>query len=618
MLFSTYQIKRMLLQILNKFILQLHVLLLIVLMSSSFQGAAQLFDDFSDGNLNNNPAWFGEPNEFTINDDFQLQSNAQDAGSSFIYTEIEFIDSVRWHFYFKMKFSPSDNNNVDIYLAMDSTDPTTTNGYRLHGGENLSDDALVFERIENGVPTVLGIGQLGGIANSPAEAECIIEKTKNGNWSFSFGYDGSFPVLEFEVMEDLDLTSYNYFGIACKYTSSNTGNFFFDDIYIEELLPDITGPSLVSASLKTPNTLSLIFSEAIDEASLSSTANYSISPNVGDIDMIVYNENNPTNVDLVFTNDFESGILYTISVDGVFDTSLNSILPDQSADFVFVSRPSPGDLKLSEILFNPSIGGEDYVELINTSTKFISLDSLRIKNALGDKIEILETDYVIYPDEYIAISENVDFLLQEYNTPAEAQFLTHDLPGFNVDTGNVSIAAFLNNQWVTIDSFDYNEDLHFILLDEVKGVSLERLSYDVESSKITNWASAGESVNFGTPGYKNSNNLILATGEDAIFLTTDVFSPNGDGQNDQLVVQYELDKTGYVLNAAIFNDRGFSVKTFANNRLLSSSDLMTWDGLDDDNQKMPIGIYILYLDLFHPDGELINRKIPFVLADFLD
>ncbi len=607
----------MLIQILNKIVnckIPLTIILGIFTIPSIF---GQLNESFSDGNLNNNPTWFGEVNEFEVNDDFQLQTSAPEAGTSFLYTEVDFVDSTRWHIYFKMKFSPSDNNNVSIYLAMDGTDPLTSNGYRLRAGENLSDDAIIFERLDSGIPSVLGFGQLGGVATSPAEAECIIEKTSDDLWTFSFGYKGGFPLFEFDLTEDADMSIFTHFGIECKYTSSNTANFFFDDLIIEPLLPDVTPPSLASAILKNPTTLSLTFSEAVDEASLSSTANYIISPGNLSPNNIVYDQALPGQVDLIFDAPFESGILYTIEVDGVADNALNE-MPKESADFVLVSRPTIGDLKVSEILFNPAVDGEDFIELYNASSKFLTLDSLRVRNALGDKIEILETDYIIYPGEYVAISEDIDFLQDEYNPIADAKFLTHDLPGFNIDEGNFSIATLVEDRYVTIDSFDYNEDLHFILIDEVKGVSLERLSFEIEGTNLTNWASASQSVHFATPGYKNSNQLVLATADEQVFLADDIFSPNGDGQGDQLVVQFELDKVGYLLNAAIFNDRGFRIKDMATNRLLATSDIITWDGLDGDNQKMPIGIYILYADVFHPDGDVFTKKIPFVLANFLD
>ena len=45
---------------------------------------AQVFDDFSDGNFNENPAWLGSDSLFIINDEKQLQLNAESSGSAWL------------------------------------------------------------------------------------------------------------------------------------------------------------------------------------------------------------------------------------------------------------------------------------------------------------------------------------------------------------------------------------------------------------------------------------------------------------------------------------------------------------------------------------------------------
>ena len=45
---------------------------------------AQVIDDFSDGNFNENPAWLGNDSLFIINDEKQLQLNAESDGNAWL------------------------------------------------------------------------------------------------------------------------------------------------------------------------------------------------------------------------------------------------------------------------------------------------------------------------------------------------------------------------------------------------------------------------------------------------------------------------------------------------------------------------------------------------------
>jgi len=56
------------------------------------------------------------------------------------------------------------------------------------------------------------------------------------------------------------------------------------------------------------------------------------------------------------------------------------------------------------------------------------------------------------------------------------------------------------------------------------------------------------------------------------------------------------------------------VKTLANNELLGSEGFLRWDGDTDDGQKARIGIYIVALQLFNPDGTVKEFKKTCVVA----
>jgi len=51
---------------------------------------------------------------------------------------------------------------------------------------------------------------------------------------------------------------------------------------------------------------------------------------------------------------------------------------------------------------------------------------------------------------------------------------------------------------------------------------------------------------------------------------------------------------------------------------MGTTGFFTWDGVNTDQAKAPIGIYILFVEVFATDGSVIlAKKIAFTLADKL-
>lgn len=65
---------------------------------------------------------------------------------------------------------------------------------------------------------------------------------------------------------------------------------------------------------------------------------------------------------------------------------------------------------------------------------------------------------------------------------------------------------------------------------------------------------------------------------------------------------------------SIYNSNGQFIKYIANNVTLGIEGNFTWDGYDENNNICPMGIYIIYAELFHLNGDKIIKKLPFVLS----
>lgn len=193
--------------------------------------------------------------------------------------------------------------------------------------------------------------------------------------------------------------------------------------------------------------------------------------------------------------------------------------------------------------------------------------------------------------------------------------LENDLPGLDNDEGNLTLV--LNG--VTLDAFDYSEDLHYPLLDDENGVSLERISPMAGTQDDGNWHSAASTAGFATPTGPNSQ-FFEREGvfDEIINIPRARFSPDEDGFEDVLLIDYTTDQPGYTANVWIFDAQGREMLRLVNNETLQNAGTFKWDGIAADGSPARIGIYILYFELFRPDGAVEKDKRAVVLAGQLD
>ena len=576
-------------------------------------GLAQLSDNFSDGNFITNPVWEGDVNNFIVNDNLELQLNAPDAGESFLYTSISPEESNEWSFYFRMEFAPSGSNIMRIYFALSDLDLTIADGYYLEVGETGSDDELKFYQLENGSPTLMGSGTMGALATDPSVARVKIVKT-DGTWQLDINYDGGLVLSpEITISDATSITDNSYFGLWCKYTATRTDKFFFDDIYSGVEIIDSEGPEIISSSLLSSSSLLLCFDEAVEKIA---TSDVFVSPSIT-IASINYHEGELNKLLISFTEDISGGIDYTLDIPSISDLTGNT----SSVEGIIFSRletPAVGDLIINEVLSDPFPDGTDFIEIYNRSDKTLSLSGLVLINGTNGNFEVILGPNEISPNEYIAFTEDKDFLDDNYTLLDPDAVHEMDLPSYNNDEGNVSLLYFDGTNITAIDSFDYTSELHSTLLSDTEGVSLERLSSEVATNSADNWNSASEFSGYATPGYENSNRISSISGTDIFSLDKKVFSPDGDGFEDLLIINYTLPSTGYSLSVNIYDAEGKFIRNLAESALPSVSGIVKWDGTVEEGTLASMGIYIAHFSGFHPDGDRLEEKLVFAIAEVLD
>jgi hypothetical protein len=165
-----------------------------------------------------------------------------------------------------------------------------------------------------------------------------------------------------------------------------------------------------------------------------------------------------------------------------------------------------------------------------------------------------------------------------------------------------------------MDKVSYNDDWHLSVIDDLNGVSLERIDPNGNANDAFNWHSAAQDIGFGTPGIQNSQFIAAVYSGDFSF-TSPTFSPDNDGFEDVLQVNYMLEKAGLLGHVQIFDNMGRPIKDLFQNQLLGSTGTFTWDGMNNSGQKSPIGAYVMVFEAFSTDGSVFFTKVKaFTLA----
>ena len=376
--------------------------------------------------------------------------------------------------------------------------------------------------------------------------------------------------------------------------------------------PDQDGPILLKAVAISDAEVVLTFNEAIDE-STAINSNFSIDNGIQVVEAMIIDDR--AEVLLILDDELVKGAVYEITVQpDVTDCLGNNIGADVKLVFGLTERIEAGDLIINEVLFNPESGGEDFVEVYNISNKILNLRDLDVINTFklsGNTQQRIETDFLVFPNSYAVITDEPNDIIARYETAPLAAFVANDLPTLDAREGNVTLSL----QGEMIDAFDYSEDLHYPLLENEKGVSLERVSFLNPTNDSGNWHTAAATIGFATPGLENSQFFPVANMiDEVISIPEKKVSPDGDGFQDILLIQYETDQPGYLLNAKIFDIEGREVLNLLKNELLSNQGAFKWDGVTNEDSRARVGIYILWLELFDANGNVTRKKETIVVA----
>jgi hypothetical protein len=376
-------------------------------------------------------------------------------------------------------------------------------------------------------------------------------------------------------------------------------------------IQDLGTLQVASSFFRSASLLELVVNQPL--LPLASLVPFSITPSVKIDSAWVFSSGR--RIGIALSSSAKTSVPYTLRA-----SSLDRCVGDPAGFEVEVVLPEPagkGDLILNELLVDPRSGDPKFVEIHNTSSKYLSLENwaLASRNDAGDLYQLRvigkEGDKLA-PQTYLSLTVDPERLRLSYPQSAAGNFLQMaSLPSMPIGAG---LVLLLSSERQVVDSLPYRGEWHHPLLRTTKGVSLERISPVFPAYIPSTWQSASSSQDHATPGRKNSTVLSLELGPELFTLYPLVFDPGGSSGPSQVSITYSLAQNGWLGTFTIYSAAGREVRVLGQNQILGTSGIISWSGTDATGSRVLPGYYIFVAQLFDLSGRVLVVKKALVVA----
>ncbi|MCB0395973.1 MAG: lamin tail domain-containing protein [Flavobacteriales bacterium] len=562
---------------------------------------SQTTDPFKDGNLSHNPPWTGDTAMFKAENGVLHLHGKTASDSAGIQTLMANYDSLEWYIRLSLGFSPSNNNQWRFYLASGSGGLKNGPSVYTQIGETGSEDAIELLYRDQNQETSFFRG-LYHINKNRNDLSLKI-RYHQGLWEIfldSLGADDLY--LEGSAFYPLTFMP-EYLGIWCRYTKSNAASFWMSDLYAGPWRIDTQPPVLENIRVLPPSTLHLDFSEPVQFLAAGQIGNYSSTRGIGHPSSASRKQDKINEVVLQFATPFEEGIIYGLDIRGVKDLSGWPVA--HTTHLFSYYHTSPHEVVINEVLFNPKGDGVDFVEIVNRCSHLVDLSGLLLWNEdengnLQHPTRLTTNQDWLFPGEYVYFTTDKERLKRDHpNMIWDQGVQLTMLPPYYNDQGTVVLTTM---DTFIIDRMKYNEEMHFPTLNNVEGVSLERIRPDGPSDDPSNWHSASSASGYATPGFMNSQSDPSTKKTAILSIQPHVFSPGNDGKNNTALIRYEMPEPGCLGIIRIYDAAGRLIRFLLSESLLGRSGALSWDGTNEEGVPVDAGIYIVCLQWMHNNG----------------
>lgn len=287
------------------------------------------------------------------------------------------------------------------------------------------------------------------------------------------------------------------------------------------------------------------------------------------------------------------------------DYSLDERLSNNTALHTVVNGFTPQSLVINEIMYEPLSGKTEFVELFNRSTDTIDVSDWKLMDqpsASGSRtiITLSKQQRRVPPNSYIIVAGDSSIFTQ-FPSLVEKFVVVNNSLSLNNSGEDLVLVDLIGTQ---IDSVRYSPSWHLKKI-TTAGRSLERINPNTPSNDGRNWSSS-VAKSGASPAQTNSIYIASAAVRSGITLTPNPFSPDNDGFEDFLSINYSLPTNSATIRVRIYDVTGRLVRRLAQNESTLSNGSLIWDGLDDDNRRVRIGMYIILFEAFDNFGGTVK------------
>ncbi|MDP1621828.1 MAG: lamin tail domain-containing protein [Bacteroidales bacterium] len=458
-----------------------------------FIAPSQVQDDFSDGNFTKNPEWIGDTSQFKINAAGQLQLNSAGSDTSWLFTRSSPVKKTEWSFWMKLSFNTSANNHARIYLTADTTDfHFMANSCFLQAGGG--DDAVYIMKQTGTVVSSLFKFKSYKMDHSTNAIRIKIIRDDSGHWEARIDTTGGYNYINDGTFFDDSFSTCRWFGIMCRYTSSNVTKFYFDDFYVGPVIYDTISPRVISQSTTSAKVFQVVFSEPVQKQVAEDPGNYQIRSEGTHPESVVQDPLHPDRVSIFLLDSLANGTIDSLRIRNIMDLSGNR-LTDTIVQ-VFYYRPEAYDILIHEIMADPDppegLPNGEYVELYNRSDFPVNLKDWTFKYGSYSKVFPLVT---IPSKGYLLIVRDPAFM-----NIAECVILFTSSTSLS-NEGTTLVLKNAGNH--VIHSVSYTPDWYRGSFKKEGGWSLEMIDSSNPCGCQENWG-ASKDGSGGSPGRRNS------------------------------------------------------------------------------------------------------------------
>ena len=256
---------------------------------------------------------------------------------------------------------------------------------------------------------------------------------------------------------------------------------------------------------------------------------------------------------------------------------------------------APQTLVINEIMYEPLSGKSEFVELFNRTTDTVDIAEWKLMDQLSSSgsraiIPLAKFSTAVPPGGFMVVASDSS-IYSQFPSLATKNVIVNSSLSLNNSGEDLILTDLTNTQ---IDSVRYSPLWH-LKNHSSSGRSLERINPSIQSNDARNWSSSVAGAG-STPAAPNSIFTASVSNTSSLSLTPNPFSPDNDGFEDFLSINYSLPVNSATIRVRIYDVTGRLIRRLAQNEPSPSTGSIIWNGMDDDGHRVRIGMYIILLE----------------------